>query len=1170
MDNTELDKHMNKVHDETQYLKFERKQNITMQSQLKNNKKEVLNKTTGKNEETEDTRENTEKEDGEVIAYDDKSIKKENEDYETKHWKGAEGEKVGFIFDGGKDKAFAQASQEIKKLFNSNKEHEIGDLKFSLTEDKRKQVTGGMEYLIKVNNGDTEEGAAVLSVWGPNSKKECKIGIKKSKNSDAKFVEIMAVDIIKKLLDKHLSGRGWKSLKSYNVIKCTKCEKTFCAERYLSTHIKKYHVDNINIKDDNLDQTDIKVDICLSMESKSYQKEILCLKCKTTFKTKVEVIRHNLAMHPTQVIPCQECDKKFKTEIDIRKHKLAMHQTHKIPCQNCDKKFKTEVDCQKHVLAMHPTQEVTCQKCDKKFSREVDVTKHLLTMHKEQEKHCRECDKKCKTEVEYRKHVLAMHPIQNRYCDECDLVFKDISLKDFLISLNIHKTNICPFSTERRRELDLTKSSCKQCCFKSNSRIELMKHMRDVHSEQNEELSPVPKKIKFYNENEEEKSVETEKSMIEDILDNILQLNLGEKMEVDVEKDNKVIEKRKREDEEGKQFEEKKRIKEDQLKSGKVNIGKEKKDVIQQEKKKKEIEKTEIQQEKVKLPNGVEEIDLKFHHMVGNHKIKYPSKSDGTCQNTAKAAILYSDPRKGTDVANEENKYLVAHFEHFVQSYEWPHIIKIGGGKTKIFKEPDEFKVFLEANQEACYMWGEHQQLQITSNRYQVPVNVLTIDSTGNGTVLKEPFTPNPALKEFALVPEGAKVKEVWLLYTNGNHYDALITADDTLVNVGTIEDTEKAAMIEAEMIVDENEEREKAVDQMYTKKNVENTTVTVEPKEIETDEPIESDEKDKMIKELKKELKTSQTDKQKLEVLYRGAEEVVKKLQEEKDRLLIQVKDFKEFTKTSEEVEDKDKNKKETKKVCNFKWKGAMTEILANKCKLCDFKSTDEANMANHIKWKHSHKKRVDLSKETVIKTEKCTVYNCNQRFETKSELNKHIKSEHLMQFNCELCDFQASNILILNKHINIKHRDEIGVNRKVFHCEDCDNQYSDYWNIMKHRKESHEIKESCRHFMRGRCKFSDEECWLSHGKKQAPKVQRQETKEDIKCYVCEQTFNTRNGLMRHRKQYHPEGLRKCKDDEQGKCEFGPKRCWYMHFNDVEGQVFQSAPVNLEPPELH
>ena len=172
---------------------------------------------------------------------------------------------------------------------------------------------------------------------------------------------------------------------------------------------------------------------------------------------------------------------------------------------------------------------------------------------------------------------------------------------------------------------------------------------------------------------------------------------------------------------------------------------------------------------------------------------------------------------------------------------------------------------------------------------------------------------------------------------------------------------------------------------------------------------------------------------------------------------------------------------------------------------------------------------------------------------------MNKHIKSEHLKQFNCDNCDFQATNVLILNKHINLKHRGKSSENLKVFKCEVCGNQFSEYWSIMNHIKENHEVTERCTHYPRGRCKFLDEECWLVHEKKKEI-TKRKETKDDSKCYICEQMFKTKNDMMRHRKQIHPVGLRTCKDDEEGTCEFGPRRCWYIHVNDVE-QGFQLAP---------
>ena len=90
--------------------------------------------------------------------------------------------------------------------------------------------------------------------------------------------------------------------------------------------------------------------------------------------------------------------------------------------------------------------------------------------------------------------------------------------------------------------------------------------------------------------------------------------------------------------------------------------------------------------EHMRLPRCVSKIDPKYHSLVGKNIYRYSVKPDGTCQNTSKAAILFADPRRGTNISHEENKYLLQHFEQFELSYEWPHSILIGGGKKKTFK----------------------------------------------------------------------------------------------------------------------------------------------------------------------------------------------------------------------------------------------------------------------------------------------------------------------------------------------------------------------------------------------------------------------------------------------------------------------------------------------------
>ena len=51
-------------------------------------------------------------------------------------------------------------------------------------------------------------------------------------------------------------------------------------------------------------------------------------------------------------------------------------------------------------------------------------------------------------------------------------------------------------------------------------------------------------------------------------------------------------------------------------------------------------------------------------------------------------------------------------------------------------------------NLESNYMWGDHQQLQITANRYNLKINILTVYAEGEGSILKEPFIPDPRLKD--------------------------------------------------------------------------------------------------------------------------------------------------------------------------------------------------------------------------------------------------------------------------------------------------------------------------------------------------------------------------------------------------------------------------------------
>ena len=56
-----------------------------------------------------------------------------------KSWEGVQGETAGYLLDRGKNVEFSETAGELKKLFNSNREHEIGRFKF--TQEKKKAIT---------------------------------------------------------------------------------------------------------------------------------------------------------------------------------------------------------------------------------------------------------------------------------------------------------------------------------------------------------------------------------------------------------------------------------------------------------------------------------------------------------------------------------------------------------------------------------------------------------------------------------------------------------------------------------------------------------------------------------------------------------------------------------------------------------------------------------------------------------------------------------------------------------------------------------------------------------------------------------------------------------------------------------------------------------------------
>ena len=402
-------------------------------------------------------------------------------------------------------------------------------------------------------------------------------------------------------------------------------------------------------------------------------------------------------------------------------------------------------------------------------------------------------------------------------------------------------------------------------------------------------------------------------------------------------------------------------------------------------------------------------------------------------------------------------------------------------------------------------MWADHHQLQVTSNVYNTTVQVLTIDEKGNGSLLPEPFKPDPRMASFSLLPstkpngEKMDVEEVWLLYTNGNHYDALIAEDGKIITLGTLESIENSNELNEEDLFDEIVSEKLVIKEAQVE--VDNQLDKLE------DESMSKKEKDLKIK-LTKEVKDHNITKKTLLSLkeeYKSCKEELRNVHEEKERLKTEFNDLNKFHNLNKIVA------KETSPSQSIT---SMTE-----CDICEYpvKGQQELN---------AHKKKHNIKSTESEVNQRCGT--CGYEFTSNNEFRKHIKIKHSPQYNCEQCSFQGSSKIVLVKHMNTTHRkateQEVGTQK----CTECEEQFTSRWNIKNHIRDQHNRIEDCEYFSRGDCRFPDNVCWDKHELKT-----NKSSSEDNKftCHSCRKAFNSKNNMMNHRLKDHPDKVKPCRD---------------------------------------
>ena len=198
------------------------------------------------------------------MSDDIKDITKDDDDFITEYkeetWgKNFEGEHItdGYKFRG--KQAFRKAREELGKLMVRGAQFDVGNWKLKILDARNKGIE--LEVDIRISESDKDNGGvAIVKLYGPNKRKENTVTVTKSKQSDIKYVTLMAEKVIKPLLNTFLGKNNdiiVKKLSETN--KCKFCKQMFKTLGALKGHMTRKHKQNVDISQQTISSSKTKI-----------------------------------------------------------------------------------------------------------------------------------------------------------------------------------------------------------------------------------------------------------------------------------------------------------------------------------------------------------------------------------------------------------------------------------------------------------------------------------------------------------------------------------------------------------------------------------------------------------------------------------------------------------------------------------------------------------------------------------------------------------------------------------------------------------------------------------------------------------------------------------------------------------------------------------------------
>ena len=225
--------------------------------------------------------------------------------------------------------------------------------------------------------------------------------------------------------------------------------------------------------------------------------------------------------------------------------------------------------------------------------------------------------------------------------------------------------------------------------------------------------------------------------------------------------------------------------------------------------------------------------------------------------------------------------------------------------------------------------------------------------------------------------------------------------------------------------------------------------------------------------------------------------------------------------------------------------------------CDKCKYLALYEHDLALHRKAKHL--------KSTIF----CTFQNCDYKTSVERNLRNHIAFKHEgIVYPCDLCEFKGANTNSLKQHNLSIHE-----NKKYF-CNECDYFGTQSGAVIKHRKRVHlgiDFKcTSCDFVTKDKislkkhldsqhllpCKYKCDLCNYKTNIKQNLKLHDKSKHNDSQyvCNICEKLFPVLDYLRRHKELMHV----KAESFKCGQCNFKTKTNQRLknHMNAVHDKI--------------